>query len=117
MFCEVPYSLFLCKYKASLLVRKIYARTFLAKRKGGLIATTKALVQELAPRKITVNTIAPRFVETDMVEGLDKASLKAQIPARRFGKPKEVAALVSFLASPNSAYITGQGISINGGLY
>ena len=85
--------------------------------KGGLIAATKALAQELAPRKITVNAVAPGFVETDMVEGLDEASLKAQIPARRFGKPEEVAALVGFLASPDSAYITGQVISINGGLY
>ena len=85
--------------------------------KGGLIAATKALAQELAPRKITVNAVAPGFVETDMVEGLDEASLKSQIPARRFGKPEEVAALVGFLASPDSAYITGQVISINGGLY
>lgn len=85
--------------------------------KGGLIAATKALAQELAPRKITVNAVAPGFVETDMVEGLDEASIKAQIPARRFGKPEEVAALVGFLASPDSAYITGQVISINGGLY
>ena len=83
----------------------------------GQTAATKALAQELAPRKITVNAVAPGFVETDMVEGLDEASLKAQIPARRFGKPEEVAALVGFLASPDSSYITGQVISINGGLY
>lgn len=85
--------------------------------KGGLIAATKALAQELAPRKITVNAVAPGFVETDMVDGLDEETLKAQIPARRFGKPEEVAALVGFLASPESSYITGQVISINGGLY
>lgn len=85
--------------------------------KGGLIAATKALAQELAPRKITVNAVAPGFVGTDMVEGLDEETLKGQIPARRFGKPEEVAALVGFLASPDSSYITGQVISINGGLY
>ena len=85
--------------------------------KGGLIAATKALAQEVAPRKVTVNAIAPGFIATDMVEGLDEAELKAQIPAKRFGKPEEVAALVGFLASDASAYITGQVISVNGGLY
>ncbi len=85
--------------------------------KGGLIAATKALAQEVAPRKVTVNAIAPGFIATDMVEGLDEAELKTQIPAKRFGKPEEVAALVGFLASDASAYITGQVISVNGGLY
>ena len=85
--------------------------------KGGLIAATKALAQEVAPRKVTVNAIAPGFIATDMVEGLDEAELKAQIPAKRFGKPEEVAALVGFLASDASASITGQVISVNGGLY
>ncbi len=85
--------------------------------KGGLIAATKALAQEVAPRKVTVNAVAPGFISTDMVEGLDEAELKSQIPAKRFGKPEEVAALVGFLASDASAYITGQVISVNGGLY
>ncbi len=85
--------------------------------KGGLIAATKALAQEVAARKVTVNAVAPGFISTDMVEGLDEAELKAQIPARRFGKPEEVAALVGFLASAESSYITGQVISVNGGLY
>lgn len=86
--------------------------------KGGIIAATKALAfQETARRGITVNAVAPGFIQTDMVEGLDEAELKNQIPARRFGKPEEVAALIGFLASPDAAYITGNVISINGGLY
>lgn len=85
--------------------------------KGGIIAATKALALELAPRKITVNAVAPGFIKTDMVEGLDEAELKKQIPAKRFGEPEEVAALVGFLVSEEAGYITGQVIPINGGLY
>lgn len=85
--------------------------------KGGLIAATKALAQEVARKKVTVNAIAPGFVKTDMVDGLDEATLKKDIPLQRFGEPEEVAALIGFLASPDAAYITGECISINGGLY
>lgn len=85
--------------------------------KGGLIAATKALSQEVAKKKVTVNAVAPGFIQTDMVEGLDVDSLQNMIPAARFGKPEEVAALVSFLASKDAAYITGECININGGLY
>lgn len=85
--------------------------------KGGLIAATKALAQEVGRKKVTVNAIAPGFVNTDMVEGLDEASLKKEVPLQRFGEPEEVAALIGFLASPDAAYITGECISINGGLY
>jgi len=85
--------------------------------KGAIIATTKALAQEIGKKKVTVNAIAPGFVKTDMVEGLDEAELKKQIPLNRFGEPEEIAALVGFLASDDAAYITGQCISINGGLY
>lgn len=85
--------------------------------KGGLIAATKALAQEVAARKVTVNAVAPGFIETDMVEGLDVAELSKTVPARRFGKPEEVAALVAFLASDEAAYINGEAISINGGIY
>ena len=85
--------------------------------KGGLIAATKALAQEVGRQKVTVNAIAPGFVKTDMVEGLDEATLKKDIPLQRFGEPEEVAALIGFLASPDAAYITGECISINGGLY
>jgi 3-oxoacyl-[acyl-carrier protein] reductase len=85
--------------------------------KGGLIAATKALAQEVARKNITVNAVAPGFVRTDMVEGLDEAELKAQIPMKRFGEAEEVANLVGFLASKEAGYITGEVISINGGLY
>lgn len=85
--------------------------------KGGLIAATKALAQEVAKKKITVNAIAPGFMRTDMVEGLDEEMLCRMIPAGRFGEPEEVAAAVSFLVSKEAAYITGECININGGLY
>lgn len=85
--------------------------------KGGLIAATKALAQEVAKKKITVNAVAPGFIKTDMVEGLDIDGLTAQIPAGRFGEAKEVAELVGFLASENAGYINGEVISINGALY
>lgn len=85
--------------------------------KGGLIAATKALAQEVARKNVTVNAVAPGFIKTDMVEGLDEAALKKTIPANRFGTPEEVAELVGFLASPHAGYITGNVVSINGGLY
>ena len=92
-------------------------QTNYAAAKGGLIAATKALAQEVARKKVTVNAIAPGFVKTDMVDGLDEASLKKDIPLQRFGEPEEIAALIGFLASPSAGYITGECISINGGLY
>lgn len=85
--------------------------------KGGIIAATKALAQEVARKNVTVNAIAPGFIKTDMVEGLDEAALKKTIPANRFGTPEEVAELAGFLASPAAAYITGNVIAIDGGLY
>lgn len=85
--------------------------------KAGIISATKALAKEVAKKNITCNAIAPGFIKTDMVEGLDEASLKKTIPANRFGCPEEVADLVAFLASENAGYITGNVISINGGLY
>ncbi len=85
--------------------------------KSAVIGASKALALEVAPRGVTVNAIAPGFIATDMTAGLDEASLVQQIPAGRFGKPEEVAALIDFLASDEAAYITGQVISINGGLY
>ena len=85
--------------------------------KAALIGATKALAQEVAARKVTVNAVAPGFISTDMTKELNEAELKKLVPLGRFGKPEEVAALVSFLASDDAAYITGQVISINGGLY
>lgn len=85
--------------------------------KGGLIAATKALAQEVGKKHITVNAVAPGFIRTDMVEGIDEAAWKKAIPIGRFGTPEEVAELVGFLVSPAAGYITGNVISINGGLY
>lgn len=85
--------------------------------KAALIGATKALAQEVAPRKVTVNAVAPGFIATDMTKDLDEVTLKKMIPTGRFGEPEEVADLVGFLASDQAAYITGEVISINGGLY
>ena len=98
-------------------IKGLPGQTNYSAAKGGIIAATKALAQEVARRGITVNAVAPRFIKTDMVEGLDEAALKKQIPANRFGRPEEVASLIGFLASPEAGYITGNVISINGGLY
>lgn len=85
--------------------------------KAALIGATKALAQEIGSRKITVNAVAPGFISTDMTKDFNEADFKKMIPAGRFGKPEEVAALVGFLASDDAAYINGEVISINGGLY
>ena len=85
--------------------------------KGGLIAATKALAQEVAKKRITVNAVAPGFIRTDMTGDLDEAELRRMIPVGRFGEAEEVAELVAFLVSDGAAYITGEVISINGGIY
>lgn len=85
--------------------------------KGGVIAATKALSQEVGRRGITVNAVAPGFIKTDMTENISEKEMKALIPVNRFGEPEEVAHLVAFLASPESGYITGEVISINGGMH
>jgi len=85
--------------------------------KAGVIGATKALAQEVARRGVTVNAVAPGFIRTDMTGDLNEAELKPLIPMKRFGEPDEVADAVVFLASLKAAYITGEVLSINGGLY
>lgn len=85
--------------------------------KGALIGATKALAQETASRNVTVNAIAPGFIESDMTKDLPQDELKKLVPMNRFGRPEEVAALVGFLCSDEAGYITGEVININGGLY
>lgn len=85
--------------------------------KAALIGATKALALEVAPRNITVNAVAPGFIDTDMTQDLPKEKLKKLVPVGRFGTSEEVASLVEYLSSDDAAYITGEVISINGGLY
>jgi 3-oxoacyl-[acyl-carrier protein] reductase len=85
--------------------------------KGAVVAATKALSQEVAKRKITVNAVAPGFIKSDMTAELDEKELKGMIPANRFGEAEEVADLVAFLVSKKASYITGEVININGGIY
>ncbi len=92
-------------------------QTNYAAAKGAMIAATKSLSQEIAKRNITVNAIAPGFITSDMTSDLDEEQLKHLVPAQRFGTAEEVAHLASFLASDKAAYITGEVININGGIY
>jgi 3-oxoacyl-[acyl-carrier protein] reductase len=85
--------------------------------KAGVIGATKALAQEIGRKGITVNAVAPGFIKTDMTGDLNESELKNMIPLKRFGLPEEVAHTVGFLASAGAAYITGEVISVNGGLY
>ncbi|MGH8575663.1 MAG: SDR family oxidoreductase, partial [Gammaproteobacteria bacterium] len=91
-----------------------------AAAKAGMIGFTRALAREVAPRGITVNAVAPGFIDTDMTRGLTdewRAELLRNIPLGRLGTAAEVAAAVAFLASPDAAYITGHTLHLNGGMY
>ena len=88
--------------------------------KAGIIGFTKAMAREVASRGITVNSVAPGFIATDMTAVLtdeQKAGILSTVPAGRLGSPEEIAAAVIFLASDGAAYVTGQTISVNGGMY
>lgn len=89
-----------------------------AASKAALIAMTKSLAQEVGSRGIRVNAVAPGLIETEMIEQIPQLEeLKKRIPLGRFGKPEEVAGVVSFLCSSDAAYVTGHTISVNGGLF
>jgi 3-oxoacyl-[acyl-carrier protein] reductase len=91
-----------------------------AASKAGIIGFTKSIAKELAPRGITVNAVAPGYIETDMTEALSeevKQAMLNQIPLKRGGKPEDVAGVVAFLASEQAAYMTGQVIHVSGGMY
>ncbi|MCF0062264.1 3-oxoacyl-ACP reductase FabG [Dyadobacter chenwenxiniae] len=98
-------------------MKGVAGQTNYSAAKGAIIAATKALAQEVAKRKITVNAVAPGFITSDMTKDLNEAELKQMIPMNRFGQAEEVAHLVSFLVSDKAAYITGEVININGGIY
>lgn len=98
-------------------VKGMPGQTNYSAAKGGVIAATKALAQEVAKKGVTVNAVAPGFVRTEMTADLNEEELKKLIPVGRFGEADEVAELVGFLASKSASYITGEVISINGGLY
>ena len=98
-------------------IKGLPGQTNYSAAKAALIGATKALAQEVAARKVTVNAVAPGFIATDMTKDLPEDEFRKMIPVGRFGRPEEVAAAVGFLASEEASYITGEVISVNGGLY
>jgi 3-oxoacyl-[acyl-carrier protein] reductase len=98
-------------------IKGLPGQTNYSAAKAGVIGATKALAQEVAKKNVTVNAVAPGFIRTDMTKDLDESQHKAMIPLNRFGTPEEVADVVAFLASEKASYITGEVISVNGGLY
>lgn len=98
-------------------IKGLAGQTNYSAAKGGIIAATKALAQEVGKRNITVNAVAPGFIKTDMTEDIDESQMKQLIPANRFGTPEEVAHAAAFFVTKEAAYVTGQVLSVNGGLY
>ena len=98
-------------------VKGMAGQTNYSAAKGGIIAATKALAQEIGRRNITVNAVAPGFIKTDMTDAINEEDFKKIIPVGRFGNVEEVSSVVGFLASKNAGYITGEVINVNGGLH
>ncbi len=98
-------------------IKGLPGQTNYSAAKAGIIGATKALAQEVGKKRITVNAVAPGFIRTDMTKDLDEKMYKSIIPVERFGTPEEVAEVVGFLASEKASYITGEVISVNGGMY
>ncbi|MET7000831.1 3-oxoacyl-ACP reductase FabG [Chitinophaga defluvii] len=98
-------------------IKGLPGQTNYSAAKAGVIGATKALAQEVAKRGVTVNAVAPGFIKTDMTAELNEKELAAQVPMNRFGTPEEVAEAVAFFASSGAGYITGEVLSINGGLH
>lgn len=98
-------------------LKGVAGQTNYSAAKAGIIGATKSLAQEVGRMNITVNAVAPGFINTAMVEGMNLENYVKGIPVGRIGEPEEVAHLVSFLASEKSSYITGEVINVNGGLY
>jgi 3-oxoacyl-[acyl-carrier protein] reductase len=98
-------------------IKGLPGQTNYSAAKAGIIGASKALAQEIGKRNVTVNCVAPGFISTEMIRDINENDFRNLIPLNRFGKPEEVADLVAFLASKKASYITGEVISINGGLY
>ena len=98
-------------------IKGLPGQTNYSASKGGVIAATKSLAQEVGRRGITVNCVAPGFIKTEMTEGIEEAQFRTLIPVQRFGEADEVAEAVVFLASKGASYITGEVVNVNGGLY